>query len=71
MFKKLPTYIFSFSTLETIHISHHITTDHIHKPNEIREIDEYRKLLCMTFIEYGKNVQIPAVTETIRRQRVD
>ncbi|XP_069984611.1 uncharacterized protein [Penaeus vannamei] len=51
------------------------TTDHIHMLAQIREkINEYRKLLCMPFIDYTKafdSIQIPALLEAIRRKGVE
>ena len=50
------------------------TTDHIHALNQIIErTNEYRKPLCMAFIDYEKafdSVEIAAVLEAIRNQGV-
>ena len=51
------------------------TTDHIHTLNQIIEkTNEYRKPLCMAFIDYEKafdSVEIPAVLRAIRNQGVE
>ena len=51
------------------------TTDHIHTLTQIREkVNEYRKPLCMAFIDYEKafdSVQIPAVLGAIQQQGVE